>query len=119
AAGLVLASALYTGLTRWSQHRRWPRANLALPAMAAILGFGLVVGGNYAFTKHIFISRAGPVFMFARMLQDGLVKQVLDETCPSSHLVLCHYRRVLPSRADDWLWGPGTPFVTMPRFRSE
>ncbi|HTK79589.1 MAG TPA: hypothetical protein VL286_04035 [Rhizomicrobium sp.] len=116
AAGLVLVLVLYKGLTLWSPDKRWPRANLVLPAIAAILGFGLVAGGNYAFTKHVFVSRAGPVFVFARMLQDGLVKQVLDETCPSSHLVLCHYRNVLPSRADDWLWGPGTPFVAMHRF---
>jgi hypothetical protein len=75
-----------------------------------------VGAANYEFTRHIFISRAGPVFVFARMLQDGLVKQVLDETCPSSHLELCYYRNVLPNRADDWLWGPGTPFLALHRF---
>jgi hypothetical protein len=30
--------------------------------------------------------------------------------------MLCRYRKVLPHRADKWLWGPGTPFVKLHRF---
>jgi hypothetical protein len=115
ALGLVLALAIYR-LVALRKHRQWPRTNLLLPLVAATLGLSLTLAGNYVYTRHIFISRAGPVFMFARMLQDGVVQKLLDDTCPSSHYMLCSYRRVLPHRADKWLWGPGTPFVALHRF---
>jgi hypothetical protein len=54
--------------------------------------------------------------MFARMLQDGVVQKLLNETCPSSNYTLCRYRTMLPHRADKWLWGPGTLFVKLHRF---
>jgi hypothetical protein len=54
--------------------------------------------------------------MFARLLQDGVVQKLLDETCPSSNYTLCRYRAALPHRADKWLWGPGTLFVKLHRF---
>jgi len=116
AAGLVLGLALYKGFTLRERWKSWPPPNLLLPVLAAALGFGLIASGNYYFTRHVFISRAGPVFVFARMLQDGMVKEVLDETCPESHLRLCHYRNVLPNNAEKWLWGPGTPFLALHRF---
>jgi hypothetical protein len=115
AVGLVLVLTIYCLVAvrkRWG----WARANLLLPLIAATLGLGLTLAGNYVYTRHIFISRAGPVFMFARMLQDGSVQKLLDDTCPSSHYMLCSYRKVLPHRADKWLWGPGTPFVALHRF---
>ncbi len=114
AAGLVLALIVYRIATLRKGH--WPRANLFAPVLALVLGVGLVLGGNYHYTRHVFISRSGPVFMFARMLQDGVVQKLLDDTCPSSNYTLCRYRKVLPHRADKWLWGPGTLFVKLHRF---
>lgn len=116
AAGLVFVLAAYRLATKFSARFAWPRATLLAPALATLLGFALVFAGNYHFTRSVFISRAGSVFVFARMLQDGLVKQVLNDTCPQSHYALCAYRNALPDRADKWLWGPRTPFVALHRF---
>ena len=95
---------------------RWPRARLVAPIIALALGTGMILSANYFYTRHLFVSRAGPVFMFARMLQDGVAQKLLNETCPSSNYTLCRYRKVLPHRADKWLWGPGTLFVKLHRF---
>jgi len=93
-----------------------PSANVLLPLASAALGLLLVLAGNYHFTRHLFISRAGGVFTFARMMQDGIAKEVLDESCSQEHFALCRYRNVLPKRADDYLWNPKSPFTSLHRF---
>jgi hypothetical protein len=42
--------------------------------------------------------------VFGRLLQDGLVKRYLDDTCPDSRLRLCPHRNALPRTADEFLW---------------
>ncbi|HEY1962589.1 MAG TPA: hypothetical protein VGG69_09235, partial [Rhizomicrobium sp.] len=116
AAGLVIVLAIYRGLTLLPRFANWPRANVLLPLISACLGLSMLFTANYHFTRHVFVSRAGPVFMFARMLQDGVVQKLLDDTCPTSNYMLCRYRKALPHRADKWLWGPGTLFAKLHRF---
>jgi hypothetical protein len=116
AIGLLIVLAGFRILTLFPRFRAWPRAHLLFPAVSAALSLTMIFGANYQFTRHIFVSRAGPVFMFARMLQDGVVQKLLNETCPTSDYVLCRYKNRLPHRADKWLWGPGTLFVKLHRF---
>ena len=47
--------------------------------------------------------------MFARLVQDGIVRQYLADHCPDDHLRLCAYRKQLPTSADDWLWSYSSP----------
>src|SRR5262249_51720513 len=77
----------------------------------------LVLASNYAYTGQVFVSRAGPVFVFARLLQDGIVKRLLDETCPGAHYKLCAYKDRLPNRGDAWLWEKPSPFNALGRFK--
>jgi hypothetical protein len=58
----------------------------------------------------LFLTRSGSVFVFARLMQDGIVKRLLDETCPQSGYQLCAYRNHLKTRADAWLWAPDSLF---------
>jgi hypothetical protein len=88
----------------------WPRPRIAAPVLAAALGMGLVIAANYALTKEIFLTRAGPVFLAARMMQDGIVKRLLDDACPNPAYRLCAYKDDLPARADAWLWERVSPF---------
>ena len=50
------------------------------------------------------------------MLQDGIVKQYLDDHCPQQKLKLCPYRNELPATADKFLWG-NSMFNTLGRFK--
>jgi len=113
--GLALLLVGYRVFAAWRK-KPWPSINIARPISAALLGLSLVLAGNYIYTGRVFVSRAGPVFMFARMLQDGVVQRLLTETCPTSNYMLCRYRTALPNRADKWLWGPGSLFVKLHRF---
>ena len=116
AVGLVLLIALYRLSVVWRARADWPYASVLLPLGSTILGITLVLGANYHFTRHVFISHSGGVFSFARMMQDGIAKKVLDEACPHEHFRLCPYRDSFPPRADDYLWGPDSPFTTLHRF---
>jgi hypothetical protein len=114
-AGLVLAVIAYKGFAMLSR-RPWPRARIRYAAGSLLLGVALIVASNFAYTQKIFITRAGPVFVFARVLQDGIVMRLLDDTCPQSHYKLCAYKDDLPRTADQWLWGEDSPFQKLDRF---
>ncbi len=114
--GLVLALLLYRGAIPFSRGEGWPRAEVLRPFLCTVLGLCLIVASNFSLTGKLFVNRAGPAFVFARMLQDGIVMRLLDEACPQAHYRLCNYKDVLPRTADQWLWGRDSPFFKMDRF---
>jgi hypothetical protein len=77
-----------------------------LIGLATALGMMLV--GNFVLTGTVFISKSGSVFVFARLMQDGIVQQLLKDTCAPAgdmHWALCPYKDRLPRNANAWLWG--------------
>lgn len=97
--------------------RQWPRPRL-LPALwALLLSLALTLASNYALARAVFISRSGPVFVFARLMQDGIVKKLLDDTCPQSGYKLCAFRHRLKSKADAWLWASDSAFHAQGGFK--
>jgi hypothetical protein len=103
--GLLIVAACCKAL----RHLRWafiPRITL-LPALCALgLALALILSSNFALARGIFISRSGSVFVFARLMQDGIVKKLMDDTCPESGYKLCAYKDQLKTNANAWLWGP-------------
>jgi hypothetical protein len=94
------------------------RPSLLAPFMSCALAVAIVFTCNYAFTRQIFFSRAGSIFLEARMMQDGLIKPVLDSDCPQAGYRTCAYKDNLPGRADAWLWEEKTsPFARLGGFR--
>ncbi len=94
------------------------KPRLLLSAASCVLAFGVVLASNYFFTGHVFFSRAGSVFLSARMMQDGLIKPVLDSDCPAAGYRICKYKDDLPSRADAYLWEEKiSPFFRIGGFR--
>lgn len=118
AAGLVLAIVAYKAVAVWPRHTKpWPQARVRFATSALLVGVLTIVASNFYYTHQVFVTRAGPVFVFARVLQDGIVMRVLDDTCPRSHYKLCAYKDVLPRTADQWLWGEESPFLKLDRFK--
>lgn len=94
------------------------RPALALPALSVIGAFAIVFACNYALTGKLFFSRAGAIFLEARMMQDGLIKPLLDADCPQAGYRLCAYKDDLPPRADAYLWEEKiSPFFRLGGFR--
>jgi len=94
------------------------KPRVLLSALICVLALGVVLASNYVFTRHVFFSRAGSIFISARMMQDGLIKPVLDSDCPAAGYRICKYKDSLPSRADAYLWEEKiSPFFRIGGFR--
>lgn len=117
-AGFMLIVLVVVRLVYWNfaVPIRIPGLEIARPLAASALGLILVLAANYHFTRQVFVSRAGSSFVFARMLQDGIVMRLLDDTCPASGYRLCAYRDSLPATSDGWLWTPHSPFFRLGHF---
>jgi len=115
-AGLIAVAAA-VGVVSLLRPGLVPKTNVVLPAAALALAISGTLVANYVLTKHVFLSRSGAVFMTARMIEDGVAKRVLDDTCPGSHFLLCGYKDNLPATADDYLWENPSPFNKLGRFR--
>ncbi len=82
-----------------------PRPGLRAPVAAAVAGIALAILSNLAIAGQFALTPGGSTFLFARLLQDGIVARYLGEHCPDPTIRLCAYRADLPTGADDWLWG--------------
>jgi hypothetical protein len=95
-----------------------PKPSLFAPLASCAIAFAVVFACNYDFTHKVFFSKAGPIFLEARMMQDGLIKPVLDADCPAAGYKICPYRDNLPHRADAYLWEEKmSPFFRLGGFR--
>ncbi|HEY4140229.1 MAG TPA: hypothetical protein VGM57_02380 [Pseudolabrys sp.] len=102
----VLIILLACAAMLWLHDRsRMPFANLRRGVIALVLGAMMVFAGNYIVAKQLAWTPGGFALSFGRMLQDGIVKQYLDDHCPDPALKLCAYKNQLPQDADMWFWG--------------
>ncbi|HVZ28408.1 MAG TPA: hypothetical protein VG798_07100, partial [Rhizomicrobium sp.] len=107
-AGFLLAGLALRFFVRLLPHL--PRPDLKHAAITFALALGLTFAGNLALARSLFISRSGSVFVFARLMQDGIIQRLLHDTCPESGYQLCPYQRQLPHNANAWLWGKQSLF---------
>ena len=140
--GLLIAAALF----KWFQHARavlprmrnigggggrstdkvrrpeGVRINLRRGLIGLGAALGIILAGNFVLTGTVFVSRSGSVFVFARLMQDGIVQRLLKDTCPPAgdmHWTLCPYRDRLPRNANAWLWGAGSEFHALGGFAGQ
>ena len=117
--GLLICAAALLAARRWMPDLPAPKL---LPCLSALgLALALLVAANFAFTREVFVSRAGSVFILARLMQDGIVQRLMTETCrppgePQPYS-LCAYRNRMPRNANAWLWGEHSPFRVIGGFK--
>jgi hypothetical protein len=100
----------------------WPRVDIRRGLIGLAVALGLIVTGNFVMTGKFFISKSGSVFLFARVMQDGIVQRLMDDTCPPQGEVpwrLCAYKNRLPKSANAWLWGESSGFHALGGFASQ
>jgi hypothetical protein len=71
--------------------------------IALALFSNLIIAGVFGFTP------GGSNFLFARLVQDGIVARYLKDRCPDPEIRLCAFRRQIPTTTDDWLWAGDGP----------
>ena len=119
-AGLVMVAALVKLAAR---RRSWlPRPDLGRGLVSLAVALSLIVGGNFVLTGKLFLSKSGSVFLFARLMQDGIVQRLMDDTCPAAGATpwrLCVYKNRMPKSANAWLWGENSGFRALGGFTSQ
>jgi hypothetical protein len=130
--GLLIAASLF----KLFQHTLFAGLRSSVPAprpeavvidirrglIGLAVALGLIVAGNFVLTGKLFISKSGSVFLFARLMQDGIVQREMNETCPpagSENWRLCAYKNRLPKNANAWLWGAGSGFHALGGFANQ
>ena len=119
--GLLICAAVLWGFQRRMPGLLKPRLWPCLSAL--LLSLVLMVAANYSFTRTIFVSRAGSVFLLARLMQDGIVQRLLADTCPppgssaKPAYSLCPYGAGLPHNANAWIWGEHSSFHALGGFK--
>jgi hypothetical protein len=111
ALSVTLVAVLWL-LTRFVR-RPLPPARLPFAAGAVAAGIALCPLSNWAITGSFAFTPGGSSFLFARMIEDGIVGRYLNERCPDPAFRLCDSKSNLPADADEWLWGPDSPFYKL------
>jgi hypothetical protein len=118
--GLLICAAVLKFAARLRPYL--PKPDLKRGLMGLATALVLIVAGNFVLTGKLFISKSGTVFVFARLMQDGIVQRVLNDTCPpqgEAHWLLCDYKNRLPKSANAWLWGEHSGFQALGGFASQ
>jgi hypothetical protein len=87
-----------------------------------VAALSLIVAGNFVLTGKLFLSKSGSVFLFARLMQDGIVQRLMNDTCPpvgTTEWRLCAYKNRMPKSANAWLWGENSGFRALGGFTSQ
>lgn len=99
----VALALLVAGLVALKLMRR-PLKAAALPGLAIALGLASIPAVHYAETGRAYLNKGGELFLFARLVEDGIVGRYLNENCPLPDTVLCAFRDQLPSTHNGYLW---------------
>ncbi|HEY0265548.1 MAG TPA: hypothetical protein VGC16_02280 [Rhizomicrobium sp.] len=111
--GLIAGLLICAALLKLVRRRGLPDPDLRKGAIGLVAALGLIVAGNFVLTGNLFLSKSGSVFVFARLMQDGIVKRLMNDTCPpkgNAAWRLCEYKNRLATTANGWLWGDNSGF---------
>jgi hypothetical protein len=104
ASHLPIALALVCAglLLCWLQQRKF-RA-LVLPAAALLVGTIAIPAVHYVETGRAYMHKGGDIFLFARLVEDGIVARYLNDHCPLPDTVLCAFKDQMPTSHNGYLW---------------
>jgi hypothetical protein len=79
----------------------------------SILAFLLLPLINWSLENKFILSKAGNAFLMARFIDDGLLKQYLDDRCATTASPLCIYKDSLPANSREWHWDQKSPLYKL------
>ena len=115
--GLIICAVVLKFARRWKPYL--PKPDLRRGTIGLVTALALIVAGNFVLTGKFFISKSGTAFLFARLIQDGIVPRLLNDTCPpqgEAHWRLCAFKNRLPKSANVWLWTERSGFRALGGF---
>jgi hypothetical protein len=86
-----------------------PHPAVLLPTVSVAAGTVLLLTANFAVSGRFVFTPGGENFIFAHLLDDGIVARYLNDKCPDPSLRLCAYRDGLAQDGNDWMWNNDSP----------
>ncbi len=120
-AGLSIVYAIV-----WLARRKLDLAptGTGLAIVAAWSGLLLLLAGNTVVAGRLALPSEGDIFLLGRMVEDGMVSEILSEECPRPDWQLCVYRDALPDYQEAFIFDSDGPLQKIggerdPRARQE
>ncbi len=104
---LMLLTVMFRKL--YSDHRIKNKTRVILPIVLLVTSVVAGCSVNYAVGRSFTITRGSHVFLTGRMLDNGILKEFLDERCETHNYLLCDYKDSLPLDSRALLWDEKSP----------
>jgi hypothetical protein len=105
-AGLSL---LYVAAWLWRRQLGAEPSGVVGATVAVWSGLGLLIIVNAGVAGELALTPGGRIFLFGRLVQSGIVSDVLAQECPRPGWRLCAFKDAMPETADDMLWDTESP----------
>lgn len=115
-APILIAACLAALAADWLTGEKFTVAasRLMLPLVIAVITIATQIGANTAYLGRASIAPGGPLFLYARLNEDGLIKPWLDQHCGEPRVaLLCATAPSLPRDSQDLLWAREGPVARM------
>jgi hypothetical protein len=83
--------------------------NILPPIAIVAASFVLIPMLNLTLTGKATYASGGPVFLFARFVQEGIAQRWLAENCPIANIKLCKMQKRIPNTSEGFLWAKNSP----------
>lgn len=109
---MIVAARLHAPFHRWSRRTSW---RLGAGALVLTLGVLAVPASNQALYGQFRFTPGGDIFLFGRLVQDGIASRFLADHCPDPAYKLCDLQAELyepdgsQRNNDSFLWWGGSP----------
>lgn len=107
-AGLVISLPILAWFVRLWMPGSTARPRMLAGALAVVAALGLIAGIHGVTTGRFFVTQPKYVLWSGLLVQTGLAKRLLDETCKTgTEWRLCPAKDSLPATANSFLWDRG------------
>jgi hypothetical protein len=91
--------------------KRWSISINILPPVAVVAAsLVLIPMLNLDLSGKLTYASGGPVFLFARFVQEGIAQRWLADHCPVANIRLCKMQKRIPKTSNGFLWNGDSPF---------
>ena len=98
-------------LMRWKPMRRRGYGIAVVASLIVVAAFAQTRMNRAIFGTASLFGQP-PAFLMARMIEDGPVREYLEERCPIHGWIICNDVHGLPANTDDFLFAPGSIWQT-------
>jgi hypothetical protein len=121
--GVLAGLSVLYGVAWLARRRLGFAPRIGLASAAAWAGPILLLAGNLIVAGQFTLASEGEIFLFGRLVEDGMVAETLGEECPRADWQLCDYREAL-SYAEAFVFNVDSPLRKIggpydPRARAE